>query len=424
MQVKHVAALLAVVLTGSAVTAEHRPGPSGPSGPAWATAWAMAPTAAETGTGQGLAGYTIRDVVHLTAAGNRVRVHLSNRFGTAPVLFGHITVALSAHTGGRRDGTIDPSDGSAQAGGVRDALFDGVREFTLAAGAEAVSDPVDLPVAADRDLLVSVWTPAPSGTVTYHPVSAQDSVVSPGPEDHAADTAATAFTGTSAVWQYVDGVDVSGPPGTVAVLGDSITDGPASTRGANHRWTDYLAARLASSPAPDYAVANSGASGNRLLLDGLYPNYTIYATSGPSAQARLPEDVLDRAGVRTVILFEGVNDIQQAPIETDPRKIIAGLAQLATRAHAAGLRVVGATITPFEGWKTWTPAMEPVRAAVNAWILAGGDGKLDAIADFDAALRDPADPQHLNPAFDSGDHLHPNDAGNSALAKAVPLSRL
>lgn len=421
MQVKPLAAVLAVLLTGSAIVAQHR---SGPATPPWATAWAMAPAAAETGADQGLAGYTIRDVVHLTAGGHRVRVHLSNRFGTAPVVFGHVTVAISAHTGGRRDGTIDPSDGSARAGSVRDVHFSGVRELTLAAGAEALSDPVALPVAADRDLLVSVWTPAPSGPVTYHPASVQDSAVSPGPGDHAADTTATAFTGVSSVWQYVDGVDVSGPPGTIAVLGDSITDGVASTRGANRRWTDDLAARLASSPAPDYAVANSGASGNRLLLDALYPNYTIYATSGPSAQARLPEDVLDRAGVRTVIVFEGVNDIQQAPVQTDPQKIIAGLAQIAARAHAAGLRVVGATITPFEGWKTWTPAMEPVRDAVNAWIRAGGGAKLDGVADFDAALRDPADPAHLNPAFDSGDHLHPNDAGDLALARAVPLSRL
>jgi lysophospholipase L1-like esterase len=413
MQVKPVAAVLAVVLTGAAVAADHHPAPAGP---AWATAWAMAPAAASD---PGLAGSTIRNVVHSTAGGHRVRVHLSNRFGTAPVLFGHVTVAVSAHTGG-----LDPSDGSAAAGRLREVHFAGVRAFTLAAGAEAVSDPVDLPVTADRDLLVSVWTPSPSGPVTYHPASMQDSVVSPGPEDHAADTAATAFTATSSVWQYVDGVDVSGPPGTISVLGDSITDGVASTRGADRRWTDYLAARLRTSSAPDYAVANSGISGNRLLLDALYPNYTVYATSGPSAQARLPEDVLDRAGVRTVIVFEGVNDIQQAPVQTDPRQIIAGLAQIATRAHAAGLRVIGATITPFEGWRTWTPAMEPVRAAVNAWIRGGGGGKLDGVADFDAALLDPADPQHLDPAFDSGDHLHPNDAGDLALAQAVPLKRL
>jgi len=378
----------------------------------WETAWATAPAAAVSGAEQGYAGFTIRNVVHPTAGGDRVRIHLSNRFGTAPVLFGHVTVALSAHAGG----AADPSDGSA-AGPVRDVLFNGLTRFTVPAGAEAISDPVALRVPKDRDLLVTTWTPQPSGTVTYHPAAMQTSVFSRGPQDHAGDVSAAAFAETTPVWHYVSGVDVTGPPGTVVALGDSITDGVASTPGANRRWTDYLADRLTHSPVPDYAVANSGISGNRVLLDSNYPNYTVYSTAGRSAQWRLPLDVLDRSGARSVILFEGVNDIQQDPPQTDPQAIIAGLAQIAARAHARGLRVIGATIMPFEGWRTWTPQKEAVRVAVNQWIR----GAFPAVADFDAVTRDPADPARIAPAYDSGDHLHPNGAGFEAMAKAVDL---
>src|SRR4051812_4782436 len=241
----------------------------------WTTAWATAPAAAVNGADQGYAGYTIRNVVHPTAGGSTVRIHLSNRFGTAPVLMGHVTVAVSAHAGGQRSGAVDPSDGAAS-GPVRDVLFNGAAAVTVPAGAEFVSDPVALRVRTDHDLLVSTWTPQPSGTVTYHPAAMQDSVFSRGPADHAGDVAATAFTEKTSVWHYVSGVDVAGGAGTVVALGDSITDGVTSTYGANRRWTDYLAARLATGPAPDYGVANSGISGNRVLLDDGYPDYTIY----------------------------------------------------------------------------------------------------------------------------------------------------
>lgn len=391
---------------------------------AWTTAWATAPAAAVSGVEQGYAGFTIRNVVHTTTGGSSVRIHLSNRFGTQPVLMGHVTVAVSAHTGGRRDGTIDPSDGSARPGTLRDVRFHGRTSITVPARAEVLSDPVDLPVAADRDLLVSTWTPQPSGTVTYHPAAMQDSFFSRGPADHAGEEGAAAFGETTRVWHYVNGVDVSGGPGTVVALGDSITDGVTSTWGANRRWTDYLAARLAGSPVPDYGVANSGISGNRILLDSNAPDYTVYSTFGPSALTRLNWDVLERAGARTVIVFEGINDIQQTPHQDDPEQIIAGLAQISAQAHARGLRVVGATIMAWKGWGSWTPELERTRVAVNAWIRAGGDGTLDGLADFDAATRDPADPQRLLPAYDSGDHLHPNDAGDRAMAAVVPLSRL
>lgn len=414
--------LLAAAL--SAPAAGSAPAEAGQQGRSWATAWASAPAAAVSGVPQGYAGYTIRNVVHTTTAGTGVRVHLSNRFGTRPVLMGHVTVAISAHTGGRRDGTVDPSTGQARPGTLREVLFNGRSEITIPAYAEVVSDPVRLNVPADQDLLVSTWTPRPSGTVTFHPAAMQDSFFTRGPADHAGDEAATAFTETTRVWHYVNGVDVGGAPGTVVALGDSITDGVTSTWGANRRWTDYLAARLAGSPVPDYGVANSGISGNRVLLDDGAPDYTIYRTFGPSALARLNGDVLERAGARSVILFEGINDIQQTPHQDDPEQIIAGLAQIAAQAHARGLRVIGATIMAWKGWGSYTPELEKTRTAVNEWIRAGGDGALNGVADFDAATRDPADPERLLPALDSGDHLHPNDAGDQAMAAVIPLGRL
>jgi len=419
-----VIAVSAVLVVSATMPFSAAEGGRPPGAPVvWTTAWATAPAAAVSGVERGYAGFTIRNVVHTTAGGSRVRIHLSNRFGTAPVLMGHVTVAVSAHAGGRRDGTVDPSDGSA-AGPVKDVLFAGALSVTIPAGAEVAGDPVALPVRADQDLLVSTWTPVASGTVTFHPAAMQDSVFTRGPADHAGDATAAAFTEKTSVWHYVSGVDVSGGPGTVVALGDSITDGITSTYGANRRWTDYLAARLAGSPVPDYGVANSGISGNRVLLDDGYPNYTIYSTFGRSALTRLPQDVLERPGARTVIVLEGINDIQQTPHQDDPGAIVAGLSQIAAQAHARGLRVVGATIMAWKGWGSWTPELEKTRQAVNDWIRSGGGGLLQGVADFDAVTRDPADPERLLPAYDSGDHLHPNDAGDLAMANSIPLSRL
>jgi lysophospholipase L1-like esterase len=415
--------LRTVVVTAAMIAATLVPSPASAAPVAWSTTWGTAPAAAVSGVTSGYAGFTIRNVVHSTIGGNRVRIHLSNRFGTAPVLMGRVTVAVSAHTGGRADGTIDRSDGSARPGSVRDVRFAGRGSVTIPAGADLVSDPVSLTVAADRDLLVTTWTPQPSGTVTYHGAAMQDSFYTDDRVDHSGDESAAAFGKVTRVWHYVKGVDVSGGPGTVIALGDSITDGVTSTWGANRRWTDYLARRLANqSRVPAYGIANAGISGNRILLDDGAPNWTIYRGAGRSALTRLGGDVLDRAGARTVIIFEGINDIQQTPHQTDPEQIIAGMAQLATQARERGLRVIGATIMPWEGWGPYSPELEAVREAVNTWIRTGG--AFDAVADFDVATRDPANPHRLLPAYDSGDHLHPNDAGDKAMADAVRLSSL
>jgi lysophospholipase L1-like esterase len=391
------------------------------AGPEWSTAWAAAPAA---GYLDGPAGFTVRNVVHTTIGGPKARIRLSNRFGTTPVQFGHVTVAVSAHAGGRREGPEDPSDGTAVPGTMRDVTFAGRTKITVPVGADVLSDPVELEVPADTDLLVSLWTPVRPPVSTYHIDAKQLSYISPGKGDVTADVSKRYFVLRTGAWFYVTGVEVTGAPGTIVALGDSITDGAASTRGRNHRWPDFLAARLAAGPEPDYGVANVGIAGNRLLLDGQYPYWKTQSTAGRSTQQRFADDVLERSGARTVIILQGINDIMQPPRQTDPSQITASLAQLAARAHAQGLRVVGATITPWQGWGPWTPALDLVRQRVNDWIRTGGRGAFDAVADFDQAIRDPADPRKLRREYDGGDHLHPNDAGMQALAAAVPLDKL
>jgi lysophospholipase L1-like esterase len=237
--------------------------------------------------------------------------------------------------------------------------------------------------------------------------------------DFTMDTSGAKFERTTGSWFYVEEVDVRGSQakGSVVALGDSITDGGYSTTDANHRWPDYLADRLTALPAAErVGVLNSGISANRLLRDGGELAY------GRSALARLDDDVLSRTGVRSVIVLEGVNDLHQDPRQADPEQFIAGYKQLVERLHAKGIKVFGATITPIKGWGSYTDTMETTRGAVNDFIRT--NGVFDGVLDFDAALRDPADPLRLKAEYDSGDHLHPSDAGNAALAAAVDLSRL
>lgn len=417
-------AALALITTAPALLPEPASAAvAAAAGVAWSSTWGTAQAAAVPNVTAGYPGVTIRNAVHTNLAGDRLRVHLSNRFGTAPVLMSHVTVAVSARRGGTADGTFGYSNGSVKPGTMRDVLFVGRRSVTIPAGAEAVSDSVDLAVPADQDIYVSTYTPDPSGTVTYHPASQQTSTFTVDGTDHAADLAPTGFPRETYVWHYVNGVDVSGGPGTVVALGDSITDGVTSSWSANRRWTDYLATRLARQDrVPHYGIANTGISGNRVLLDDGFPEYSVFRGSGRSALARLSYDVLDRPGVRSVIVFEGINDLQQTPHQSDPEQIIAGLAQIAGQAHDRGLRVIGATITPWQGWGSYTPQLEAAREAINTWIRSSGT--FDGVADLDTAIRDPANPHRMAPTFDSGDHLHPNDAGNEVMAAVIPLDRL
>ncbi|HEX4689768.1 MAG TPA: SGNH/GDSL hydrolase family protein [Solirubrobacteraceae bacterium] len=394
----------AILAAASAAVCLHVPAASADIDGPWLGTWSAAPNSGVSNTGY--AGFTIRNSLHISAGGDRVRVKLSNAFGTAPVRFAHVTIGLQRLPG---SAAIAP-------GTLRDVALGGQRSFTIAAGEERYSDPVELPVAAGDDLLVSTFTPDPSGPVTYHAAGMTNSYFATDGTDHAGDLGAAGLPNVTGSWHYVTEVDTQpgGGPGAVVALGDSITDGINSTSGANRRWPDRLAARLRAQHGElsRIGVLNAGISGNRILLDG----------AGARATARLDRDVLRRAGVRTMIVLEGINDIQQTPHQLDPDKITAGLEELADRAHAAGLRVLGGTLTPFEGWSTYDAGEEAARQAVNDWIRHSGT--FDGIVDFDAAVRDPADPHRMLPRYDSGDHLHPGDAGYQAMADAIGLRSL
>jgi lysophospholipase L1-like esterase len=404
------ASLAAGVLTGAPAASAAPPAPSLPpaqsSAPGWVGSWQAAPAQDTTDS---FTDTSIRNVVHISVGGAAVRIRLSNEFGTGPLVFGHVTVARQA-----------PGENSAAAvpGTLREATFGSRRSVTARPGADVLSDPVPLAVPTQTNLLVTVFLARSVGPVTYHGMAWQTSFLGPN-GDHAADPAAAAFTGQTSSWFYLTGVDVLNPGarGAVVAFGDSITDGYQSTYGTNQRWPDFLAGRILAQPrSRPLGVLNAGISGNRLLLPG---DPVVF---GPSALDRLAEDVLSRTGVRSVIVLEGINDIQQTPHQTDPTKIEAALRTIAHRAHARGLRVIGGTITPFEGWQVYDETLEATRLAVNDFIRTSR--VFDAVIDFDRATSDPADPHRLLPAYDSTDHLHPNDAGYRAMADAVDLTVL
>jgi lysophospholipase L1-like esterase len=366
----------------------------------WAGTWAAAPASGVANTPDGYPGYSIRNVVHTSAGGQRARIHLSNAFGTTPLTFGHVTVAVAA------------SGPDAVPGTLRSLTFGGAGSVVVPNGAEVLSDPVNLRVPADADLLVTTYVPTKSGPVTYHPAASQTSYFTRAGDFTASESGAP-YTEQTSVWHYVSGVDVQGgAEATVVTLGDSITDGVGSTAGADHRWPDYLADRLHGR----FGVQNAGISANRLLLD--VPG----SGAGQNALARFDRDVLGVGGVRTLIVLEGINDIQQDPHQTDPAAITSAYRQLVAQAHARGIRVLGGTLTPFKGWRVYDDTLEATRTAVNTFIRTSG--VFDGVVDFDAAVRDPADPLRMLPAYDSGDHLHPGDAGYERMAAAVRLDRL
>jgi lysophospholipase L1-like esterase len=372
-------------------------------GAQWTGTWETAPS----GTAPALPGASIRNVVHTSVGGSAARVRVSNRLGTAPLQLDAVTVALQEW--GR------PTSPNAAPGSLRVATFAGRRSVTIPMGQDMVSDPVDLPIPADANLLVSVHTPADSGPATYHRSAFQANFLAQQ-GDRTADEPGTAYTVTLGSWYYVTGVDVLDAPaaGSVVAFGDSLTDGTGSTSSANRRWPDLLAARLRTLPAHlRLGVLNAGISGNRLLLE---------AGGGPSALARLDADALSRAGVRTMIVLEGINDIKGTPEQRDPLAIEDAYRRIVAHAHARGIRVVGATITPYGGYGAYTESREAVRLTVNAFIRNGA--LFDAVVDFDAVVRDPADPHRIRPAYDPGDHLHFNDTGMRALADGIDLGTL
>jgi lysophospholipase L1-like esterase len=389
-------------------TAEARSSAAPASAGKWVGTWSASPAAAEPNTPDGYAGMSIRNVVHTSVGGKVARIELSNLYGTRPLTISHVSIALAAA----------PSNPAAAAGTMRRLTFSGNTYVTIPSGRSVTSDPARMNVPAASDLLVTTYSPTPSGPVTYHPHARQASYLARG--DRTEDITGTAYTEQTPSWRYLAAVDVftNEASGAVVILGDSITDGITSTAGANHRWPDYLAERLRSEPGvPRYGVLNQGISGNRVLRDGMRnpPN-------NPSALSRTERDVLNRTGIRAVVVELGVNDILRLPHVTDARQITDGLRRLVQQAHARGLRVVGGTLTPFYGHRGFTPQLNAVREQVNAEIRSGR--VFDEVVDFDKALRNPAHPQWLLPRYDSGDHLHPSDEGYRTMAYALNVEHL
>ncbi len=354
---------------------------------------------------------TLRQVVHLTLGGSQLRVHLTNAFGTAPL---RISAAHIARPVSAASGSIEVATDTA-------LTFGGSAAVTIPAGAEYVSDPVAFSAAALSDLAISIHLDEPPVVETGHPGSRATSYVVHGDMVSAANMEDAKKVEH---WYQIGSVDVATSAQAVAVvtLGDSITDGHGATTNGNDRWPDVLARRLQAAPATKtVSVLNHGIGGNRLLLDGL----------GPNALARFDRDVVAQTGVRYVIVLEGVNDLgtltRDAPATAAEHKALvehieAAYAQMILRAHAHGIRMIGGTITPYGGSNYYHPGPESDadRTAINEWIR---DPKhFDAVVDFDKVVRDPAQPDRLNAAYDSGDHLHPSAAGYKAMGEAIPLT--
>ncbi|MYW66060.1 SGNH/GDSL hydrolase family protein [Streptomyces sp. SID8379] len=375
----------------------------------WAGSWSASPAGAEPGTEtNGFSGRSVRNVVHTSIGGTGARITLSNLYGQSPLTITHASIAVASA----------PNSPTALANTVRRLTFSGNTSVVIPAGTQVLSDAVRLQVPSDSDMLVTTYSPTPSGPVTYHPQARQMSYVADG--DLVEEPNGTRYTAQSPYWRYLTALDVlsNEAAGTVVVVGDSLTDGITSTMGANHRWTDFLAERLRDeSGAPHYGVVNQGISGNRVLSDGLGR-----PANNPSGLSRFDRDALNRSGVRAVVIDLGINDILRNPQQTNPDKIADGLRELVRQAHARGLRVVGATLMPFQGHRGYEPYLETVRQGVNEQIRAGK--VYDSYVDFDRALRDPYNPRRLLSQYDSGDHLHPSDAGYRKMAETFDLTSL
>ncbi len=402
--------VLVTVLAVLAVFAAPRPAAAARRGDSWVTSWSASPQGAMPGTlaAAGFDDQTVRDIIFPSVGGELIRLELTNAFGTSPLHVGHVTVALADPGAAAVPGTIHP------------VTFGGSASVQIPPGAEVLSDPVGMQVWPLQDLAVSVYLPGRTGAATLHSDAQQVNWVSAA-GDHAAEAGAGAFTTRTSSSYYVSGLMVrsSGADGTVVAFGDSITDGLQSTVGANLRWPNDLARRLDALGGPALAVADAGIGGNRVVTGSR-------CCSG-SGEARFARDALDQPGVRDVIVLEGINDIgysadQNKGTDISAARIIAGYERMIAEAHAAGVRIFGATIMPFQGAGYYSVAGEATREAVNTWIRTSG--AFGGVVDFDAVMRDPADPLRLNPAYDSGDHLHPNDAGYQAMADAINLGML
>ncbi|MFD9910967.1 SGNH/GDSL hydrolase family protein [Streptomyces sp. NPDC059063] len=427
------AATVALALTtGAAVTAAQASSSSGKheagKEQAWSAAWAASPQRPSIGfkanwSEAGFDNQTLRQVVRVTEGGDSARIRLSNAYGASPL---RIEAATLAKTDGTKGAAV-------KKGSVRHLTFGGKKSVTIPAGGQLSSDAAALGLDRFESVTVTLRLAGTTGPATFHAQSFATSYRAKG--DHVADTGARAFDESTESWYYLSGVDVSGGKAGnsdkgskrakgdgIALFGDSITDGFASSTDLNRRWSDALAERLAKAGKPR-PVVNSGIGGNMVLNDS--------AWFGDRSATRFGRDVTDLPGVGTVVVLEGVNDIgfsetdkptyKPAPV-VSAKELINGHRKLIRAAHAKGLKVVGATLVPLGGSDHYGEHAAAVSDEFNDWVRTSGE--YDGYVDFDKALADPSDPERIRPAYDSGDHLHPNDAGYRAMARAVDLSSL
>jgi lysophospholipase L1-like esterase len=349
---------------------------------------------------------TVRMILHTTIAGNRLRLEFANTYANQPLPIGAAHMALRA------------SESSIVPASDRTVTVNGKGSFTIPPGGVMVTDPVNLDLPAMADLAVSVYVAGSTPVTTQHSLGLHTTYISK--EGDVSGQTSLADATTSQAWYWISSVQVMAPESTAAAIafGDSITDGFHSTPDTNRMWPAVLAARLLGAKGgPQIAVVNEAISGNQVLHDG----------AGVNALARFDHDVLARAGVKYLLILEGINDIGRGlgPAATPATlvsadDVIGAHRQMVERAHAHGIRAIGATLTPYEGAAYYSEKGETVRAALNAWIRTGG--VYDAFIDFDAVTRDPSQPGKFKQEFDSGDHLHPNDAGYKAMADSIDLA--